>query len=122
VERRLTDPALQPAELPRLDAVVLSHLHGDHFDRVARSELPKSPPLLTTPQAARKLRRSGFATYGLDTWQQHQLEKDVEFLVVEALPAVHARPDAGTAAAGDGEPADHRRDGAVRRLYTVATP
>jgi ribonuclease BN (tRNA processing enzyme) len=29
--RRLTDPALEPEELPALDAVVLSHLHGDHF-------------------------------------------------------------------------------------------
>src|SRR3954463_11408399 len=60
--RRLSEPALTPAELPRLDAVVLSHLHGDHFDRVARRELAKTPPLITTPSAARKLRRSGFLT------------------------------------------------------------
>ena len=33
--RRLTDPALQPADLPPLDAVVLSHLHGDHWDDIA---------------------------------------------------------------------------------------
>jgi ribonuclease BN (tRNA processing enzyme) len=29
--RRLTDPAVTVGELPSLDAVVLSHLHGDHF-------------------------------------------------------------------------------------------
>ena len=36
VSRRLTEPALQLSELPDLDAVVLSHLHGDHWDPVAR--------------------------------------------------------------------------------------
>jgi ribonuclease BN (tRNA processing enzyme) len=35
VSKRLTEPALGIADLPRLDAIVLSHLHGDHFDRVA---------------------------------------------------------------------------------------
>ena len=39
--RRLTEPAMQPGELPALDAVVLSHLHGDHFDRVARRDLAR---------------------------------------------------------------------------------
>ena len=37
--RRLTEPALQPDGLPPLDLVLLSHLHGDHFDRVARRGL-----------------------------------------------------------------------------------
>jgi L-ascorbate metabolism protein UlaG (beta-lactamase superfamily) len=26
--------------LPDLDAIVLSHLHGDHWDRIARRGLP----------------------------------------------------------------------------------
>ncbi|MEV1332814.1 MBL fold metallo-hydrolase [Micromonospora costi] len=39
--RRRTDPALSIAQLPALDAVVLSHLHGDHFDRVARRGLDR---------------------------------------------------------------------------------
>jgi L-ascorbate metabolism protein UlaG (beta-lactamase superfamily) len=30
VSQRLTDPALSVEGLPELDAVVLSHLHGDH--------------------------------------------------------------------------------------------
>ena len=38
---RRTEPSLQPTGLPPIDAVVLSHLHGDHFDRVARRSLPK---------------------------------------------------------------------------------
>src|SRR5688500_17213915 len=60
--RRLTEPAIDVGELPPLHAVVLSHLHGDHFDRVARRGLPRDVPLLTTPQAARRLDRYGFAT------------------------------------------------------------
>jgi len=90
VSRRLLDPALQPAELPPLDAVVLSHLHGDHFDRIARRQLDKEVPLLTTPEAARRLGRRGFATQALPTWQTMTLERDGEQLVVESLPAIHA--------------------------------
>src|SRR5690349_16768407 len=60
--RRLTEPAMQPDDLPALDAIVLSHLHGDHFDRVARRGLSRSQPVLTTPAAARRLSRWGFQT------------------------------------------------------------
>lgn len=89
--RRLTEPALQPADLPSYDAVVLSHLHGDHFDRIARRELTQESPVLTTPQAADRLDSWGFSTVGLDTWQRHELRKGEETLTVESLPAVHAR-------------------------------
>ena len=89
--RRLTDPALRPDELPPLDAIVLSHLHGDHFDRVARRELSHEPVVLTTPRAAERLQDWGFDAQGLQTWQQHELVRDDESLTVEALPAVHAR-------------------------------
>src|SRR5829696_8922993 len=59
--RRRTEPATQPDQLPELDAVFLSHLHGDHFDRIARRNLPRDLPVLTTGQAALRLRRWGFA-------------------------------------------------------------
>ena len=89
--RRLTDPAYDVGELPALDAVVLSHLHGDHFDRVARAGLTRSAPVVTTPQAAGRLRRWGFSTRPLETWQSTILERDGETLRVTAVPAVHAR-------------------------------
>ncbi len=89
--RRLTDPALGVGDLPPLDAVLLSHLHGDHFDRVARRGLSRDQPVLTTPAAARRLGRWGFDTVGLETWQRETLARGAETLTIEALPAVHAR-------------------------------
>jgi L-ascorbate metabolism protein UlaG (beta-lactamase superfamily) len=58
--KRRTDPALTPEQLPSFDALVLSHLHGDHFDRVARRDLPREPPVITTERAADTLRKWGF--------------------------------------------------------------
>ncbi len=97
--RRLKDPAMQVGELPPLDAVVLSHLHGDHFDRVARRGLDRRPPLLTTPAAARRLQRHGFDTHGMSTWERVEFDRDGERLAVEALPGVHAFGAMGAAAA-----------------------
>src|SRR5918998_1061916 len=77
-------------ELPPLDAVLLSHLHGDHFDRVAKRDLPREPPVVTTPHAARRLRRWGFgAATGLATWDDWELVRGDERLSVTAVPARH---------------------------------
>ena len=89
--RRLTDPALEVDDLPELTAVVLSHLHGDHFDRVARARLSRRQPVVTTPAAAGRLSRYGFTTHGLRTWERWRIGEDDEELVVESLPAIHAR-------------------------------
>jgi L-ascorbate metabolism protein UlaG (beta-lactamase superfamily) len=89
--RRLTEPALAPEQLGPLDAVVLSHLHGDHFDRVARARLPRSQPVVTTPAAARTLGRWGFRTDGLGTWESHTLTSGDRQLRITSLPAVHGR-------------------------------
>ncbi len=87
---RRTDPARELEDLPPLDAVVLSHLHGDHFDRVARKGLDRSAPLFTTPPAARRLKRYGFATEPMQAWDRIVLERDGERLAVESLPGTHA--------------------------------
>ena len=116
---RLTDPAIEPEELPRLDAVVLSHLHGDHFDRVAKARLDRSAPILSTPHAVRRLGKWGFATEGLATWEQHVLSKGEEELAVTALPAVHARGVLGKLLPPVmGSMLEHRVAGqVVRRVY-----
>ena len=88
---RLTDPAMDPEHLPPLDAILLSHLHGDHFDRVSKARLDRTPPLLTTPHAVRRLDRWGFDARALETWDEHVLAKGDEQLRVTSVPAIHAR-------------------------------
>ncbi len=88
---RRTEPAMQPEDLPSLDAVVLSHLHGDHFDRPARLRLPRQLPVFTTPHAARRLRRWGFrGSTGLDTWATSEVTHDGDRVRVTAVPGTHA--------------------------------
>ncbi|HEY8482343.1 MAG TPA: MBL fold metallo-hydrolase [Spirillospora sp.] len=90
--RRLADPALSVDRLPRLDAVVLSHLHGDHWDRVATAKLDRGLPVVTTPAAARRLQgRHRFRrAVGLRTWESHTLVKDALMLRITAMPGQHA--------------------------------
>ncbi|GAB3175592.1 MBL fold metallo-hydrolase [Streptomyces incanus] len=91
--RRLKEPALTVDQLPAdLDAVVLSHLHGDHWDRVARRNLDRALPVLTTPHAARRLRVfQGFPhVRGLRDWQHHTLAKEGHQVRLTAMPGRHA--------------------------------
>ncbi|MEU1850860.1 MBL fold metallo-hydrolase [Streptomyces sp. NPDC019990] len=92
LSRRLTEPALDVHELPRLDGIVLSHLHGDHWDRRARRHLDRTVPVLTTPHAARRLRvLHGFRrTAGLRTWQGLTLQRGGAQATITALPGRHA--------------------------------
>src|ERR671920_61518 len=70
VSRRQTNPALEMEDLPPLDFVLLSHMHGDHFDRVAERKLNKATPIVSTRHAVAYLRRKGFtATHALRTWE-----------------------------------------------------
>ncbi|MFB4281792.1 MULTISPECIES: MBL fold metallo-hydrolase [unclassified Nonomuraea] len=89
--RRLTDPAVEMEDLPPLDAVVLSHMHGDHWDRVTRRGLDRDTPVITTTTAARRLRRRGFRqSVGLEEWHQHELHGPGGTVRITALPAKHA--------------------------------
>ena len=88
--KRRTEPALRPAELPPLTAVVLSHLHGDHFDRVARRELDRAVPVVTTRHAAKKLTKAGFReSAALSTWDTMTFTEGPETLRVTSVPARH---------------------------------
>jgi L-ascorbate metabolism protein UlaG (beta-lactamase superfamily) len=87
---RLTEPALTTDDLPELDIVVLSHLHGDHFDRRARAGLPPTVPIVTTRHAARRLQRWGFgAATALDKWAVRTFSSGDETLRITAVPARH---------------------------------
>ncbi len=91
VSKRLKEPALRLDELPPIDAIVLSHMHGDHWDRVSQQGLDHGLPVVTTPHAAHRLHRRGFAkARGLQTWQQHTMTKGRSTLTLTSLPGRHA--------------------------------
>ena len=88
---RLTDPAIDVEELPPVDFVVLSHYHGDHFDRVAEARLDKDLPVVTTRHAAETLAEKGFRrTYPMETWDEIRIRKGDAELTVTATPGTHA--------------------------------
>jgi L-ascorbate metabolism protein UlaG (beta-lactamase superfamily) len=86
VSRRRHGPALTIDELPPIDAVVLSHLHGDHWDRVSQKGLDHGLPIITTPHAARGFEQA----VGLSTWQTHTVSKGALTLTATSLPGRHA--------------------------------
>ncbi|WP_188939609.1 MBL fold metallo-hydrolase [Nakamurella endophytica] len=89
--RRLREPALSIAELPPLDGIVLSHLHGDHWDRAARRGLDRDLPVVTTHKAARRLRQRHFShAVGLATWSDSVLVHGRTQARITALPGRHA--------------------------------
>jgi L-ascorbate metabolism protein UlaG (beta-lactamase superfamily) len=89
--KRRTEPSRQPGDLPSVDAVVLSHLHGDHFDGIARRELDRGLPVFTTLPAAKKLTRWGFGeSVGMRTWTEQVLESGTARLRVVSAPGEHA--------------------------------
>ena len=89
--RRLTEPAMSVEELPAVTAVVLSHLHGDHWDRRAQRGLPRDTPIITTPHAARRLQWRGFSrSIGLHTWGSQELVNGATRLRVTAMPGQHS--------------------------------
>jgi L-ascorbate metabolism protein UlaG (beta-lactamase superfamily) len=87
---RLTDPAIDIADLPPLDLVLLSHFHGDHFDQVAQRDLDHDLPVVTTTQAAAQLNEVGFSnTHALRTWESLEVRKGTAVLRVTACPGRH---------------------------------
>ena len=91
ISRRQTNPAIEIEDLPPLDFVLLSHMHGDHFDRVVERKLNKATPIISTRHAVAYLKRKGFtATHALRTWETLTITKGEARLRLTAMPGTHA--------------------------------
>src|SRR5438552_78538 len=81
-------PALAPADIGPIDAVVLSHdQHADNLDNSGRDFLIKAPRVFTTVVGAKRL---GGNAQGLAPWQAATLTRpDGSSVQITAAPARH---------------------------------
>jgi len=68
--KRLTAPALTVRELPRIDIILLSHAHFDHFDMRTLHRFGRSTTVITAPQTSDLLRWKRFRGVSELHWQQ----------------------------------------------------
>jgi L-ascorbate metabolism protein UlaG (beta-lactamase superfamily) len=89
--RKVTGPALLPADLPDVDAVLLTHdHHADNLDDAGRAYLATVPVTVTTASGAGRL---GSTARGLAPWASTVLEAAGRpSIEVTATPARHGPP------------------------------
>ena len=86
VSKRLVEPGLDPANLPPIDAVMISHLHFDHLSLGSLSMIePKVRMLIMPRTGVTYLTDFDFPVLELRTWQAY--EKDG--LRITATPVLH---------------------------------
>jgi L-ascorbate metabolism protein UlaG (beta-lactamase superfamily) len=84
VGRRLTPPGLDWEQLPRIDAVVISHDHYDHLDAPTIRLLPRDTAMLVPVGLGQWFRRRRFtAVHEFDWWDSVRLG-EVDFTFVPA--------------------------------------
>jgi L-ascorbate metabolism protein UlaG (beta-lactamase superfamily) len=85
--------AMTVADLPQLDAVLISHDHYDHCDMQAFADYPdKTVPLFVAEPVAVAAKKAGFSTIKiLQPWESVQLDA----ITITATPAKHGVPEIG---------------------------
>ncbi|KAL5344208.1 hypothetical protein ACLOAV_010826 [Pseudogymnoascus australis] len=105
---RLKNPAIDLYDLPRIDAVLLSHYHEDHFDRGVEASLRRSLPIISTHHAKEHLSskpegEAFTAVYDLNTYESLMLDikpnsssstqmREFAAIKVTAMPGKHVPP------------------------------
>ncbi|HET7544853.1 MAG TPA: MBL fold metallo-hydrolase [Polyangiaceae bacterium] len=83
---RLVEPGLDPERLPRLAAVVVSHMHFDHLSFGSLDLVEQRTPVVLVPPGVRaNMPRYEFEIRELETWASYEHEG----LRVTAVPVQH---------------------------------
>lgn len=84
--RRMTQPGVKWEDLPRIDAVVISHNHYDHQDKATLRRLPKDTPMLVPGASKPWFEALGFTDVReLDWWES----TDIQGVRFDFVPSHH---------------------------------
>lgn len=81
--KRLVAAALTPAELPKLDLILLSHAHFDHLDRPTLVKLRKTTPVITANKTSDLVRDLGFTNVNELKWGEAARLGEITFTASE---------------------------------------
>jgi L-ascorbate metabolism protein UlaG (beta-lactamase superfamily) len=88
--KRLTAPALEFHELPRIDIVLLSHAHFDHFDLRTLHRFDKNTSVITAPNTADLLRWTRLQDVAELRWgEQKSLRTVAGAITISAFQVKH---------------------------------
>lgn len=88
--KRLTAPALEFHELPKIDVVLLSHAHFDHFDLRTLRRFDKDTSIITAPKTADLLRWTPLRHFTELRWgEQKSLKTAVGAITIGAFQVKH---------------------------------
>src|SRR6476646_2590371 len=84
--RRVSSPGIPLSELPKLDAILLTHAHADHLSFDSLDALPDDIPLFAPPSIAKWLGKQGYQhAIGVAPGEAAQLEG----VTIRAAAATH---------------------------------
>lgn len=89
----LRNALLPNFDLDSVDYVLVSHMHSDHFDKVAKERIDKKVPIIL-PQCQRKLLEDKFYNIiSANYWEPIKLETKSTKINITPVPARHAHKE-----------------------------
>jgi L-ascorbate metabolism protein UlaG (beta-lactamase superfamily) len=122
--KRLTAPALDIHELPKIDLVLLSHAHFDHFDLRTLRCFDEATRVITARAMSDLLKRTRFSNITeLDWGESNTLSAAAGEMVITAFPVKHwgARTQHDTHRGYNGYLLESRNSGTHRIIFAGDT-
>ncbi len=83
--KRLIPPAIEVRQLPRIDVVLISHTHPDHFDLEAIKKLTGQPVVILPCGRAKDLKNLDFVCVELRSGQSYRLSRGLTFAATQPI-------------------------------------